>query len=469
MIRKENFEQAVPLAQKLADKGVELGVVGGSPLHDLLEHSSVAGLHANGGSFEDVSLDSAIAHLCTQANYARADGQIEHSIAMQQNVELAVQAVKSSLDTARNVVVPEINRIHEKIDQVIRGVVASRRDPYVIVPSTEPKLLKSPWMYEVVERFAQTTAAQVPAKRLVELSAEDVRALLKTGATGFDDDMDEILSGNDTAWYVDVLVDFLAGKVDLEAVPDHAQALLFILARALYDNPQEGTQVSLVDYNTHLSQVIAQTGRRTVAVIESLNNARRLKRLYIGEPARPAGHTKLQGAIYVNAEVYADLLEEGLSPEMLFGNEYLGRRYLPSDLIAQKDELLKVYERERAYVERQAKLEEFNIIKESIERVMLDEIADRSEEQLVTDRGTYRRVLAKAMERVTPGHLHHLSALVRDIVCDVFYRHLDVVNYLRLIDEIGKDLDGTVDVREVALMATIEYVSMWVAQQITKQ
>lgn len=469
MIPRAAFEQALPLAQKLADKGIELAVVTGSPMQDLIEHCSVYGIHANGGSFEEVDMDTAIQHLVNESSFARSDNIVEHSQAMMRCVDLAIPAVRRSLDYARNVVVPEINEMLSVVDQAVRGVMSRRRDPFTVVPVVVPALMRNSNLHEMVERFSQTTISPIKSKKVVEFAEGDVRELLATGAGGFDTDVGDMIdAGKDYAWFPNLLAEFWRGGCELDAIPTFCQPLLFVMARAMYDNPPTGCLMGLADYNNYVSQVIAQAGRSTFSAIENSSNDRRLTRLYVSTPAMPKGETGYVGCIYVNADVYNDLVEKGLTPEALYGNEYGDRSILPSELLLRKDELVESYKRQRVFNDRRNELEEFNVIKDVISDTFKASIAARAEGSLVVSRETYYAALSDAMQMVIPPRMANLSALVRDMVCAVFHRHTDAVRYLQLIDEIGKGLDEETKVREVALMATIEYITIWVARQLIK-
>ena len=465
MIPRETFEQALPFAQKLADRSIELGVAGGSPLQDLLEHCNPYGLHANGGSLENIDLDSAIQFLVTEASFAGSDGVVAHSKVMDDIAELAKATVLKSLDFTRNVVVPEINELEDKIDQAIRGVMARRTDPFTIYRVETPALLRNSSLAEMVEKYSDTQAALFKVTKIAEMSAGDVAELLNTGASGFDADVKDMVGdGKSYNWFLEHAARFLSGHEQFDSIPTPAMPLLFVVARALYDNPPVGCVMSLSDYNVYVSLLVAQTGRASYNAIESSSSDRRMVRLYTGAPTRASGGSE-SGMIYVNADVYGDLMEKGLTPEMLFGNEYNGRNLSASQLLENKEDLLATYQRQKAYNDRQKQLEEFNIIKDVIQNALEESIQNRSAESLVADRSVYRAVLKEAMKGVEPSRMKDLGPLLRDLVCAVFYRHTDSIRYLRLIDEIGEGLDEETKVREVALMATIEYISIWVARQ----
>ncbi len=465
MIPRETFEQALPFAQKLADRSIELAVAGGSPLQDLLEHCNPYGLHANGGSLENIDLDSAIQFLVTEASFAGPDGVVAHSKVMDDIAELVKGTVLKSLDFTRNVVVPEINELEDKIDQAIRAVMARRTDPFTVCPITVPQLLRNSSLAEMVEKYSDTQAALFKSTKIAEMSAADVAELLGTGSSGFDADVQEMVGeGKGFNWFLEHAARFLSGREQFDSIPSTAMPLLFVVARALYDNPPVGCVMSLSDYNVYVGILVAQTGRASYNAIESANSDRRMVRLYTAAPTRPSTDS-VPGAIYVNADVYGDLMDKGLTPEMLYGNEYNGRNLSASQLLENKDELLATYNRQKAYNDRQKTLEEFNVIKDVIQNTLEESIQNRSPENMVADRSTYMAVLKEAMKGVEPSRMKDLGPLLRDLVCAVFYRHTDSIRYLRLIDEIGEGLDEETKVREVALMATIEYISIWVARQ----
>lgn len=465
MIPKENFEQVYPLAQTLADNGYELAISGGSPLQDLIEHCNVGGIHANGGSFEEVEPESVIAHLVKEASYCREDGVSEHGLVMTNAVELAAKAVTDSQLYARTVVVPQINRVLDAADETIRGVMSRRRDPYNIVPVATPSILNNSSLAEMVGRYSNVVIEDIPSIKVADYSPEYILEMLQTGSAGLDQEIENLLSqetGGD--WYVTLFVEFLAGKCGFGAIPDHAHPALHLLTRALYDNPSEAVVIGLSDYNLYISKLMAMSGRKTGWLIDTTGETLRLKKLYASSLAKPRNGS-LDGNIYVNAGVYAALLSEGLTPELVYANEYRGRRYNPSELLQNKDALLEEYSIQRTINERSVKLEEFNIIKTELHTLLHSEIMSGENVNEAVGRETYIKLLDESMKSVGVASIENLSGLVRDLVCAIFHRHTDVLEYLKLIDEIGSTMDNP-DVREVGLLATIEYVSIWVSRML---
>lgn len=462
MINRQTFDQAVPLAQKLAEEGVNLIPLQGSPLADIVSTCSTYGLHVEGRNLDDLQVGDVTQFLTEEACRKTAEGYNEHNDATAAVVEVASRAVQQSLSFARNVVLPDVKAMLAKVEETIKGILAARSAPYEIVANGTPDLFRNALLHELVERFHNTTAQSVERREMAQIPSTEVRAAIVTGAAQFDAEVDAILGANDGLGYR-LAQEVLEGKTDLDRLNNHMAVGVHLLCKSLYDNPYEGVKMNLVDYNNRLARLIEQSGRMVYQEIERSVRRKKLGHLYDGGGVRVEG----KYFIHVNNDVYLDMLAKGLTPEALIGNEFLGRRYNDSQLVEHVEELTLVYTREMRMRTMQAQMEELNLSREAIERLFSLEIVEREDEQLPVDRAALQQRLRMRLSLLRDGDLSNLTRLVRDLVCHVFYAHTDAQRILTMIDGIGEQYPE-IDPREAALLATIEYVTYWVSKQIVR-
>lgn len=461
MINKATFDQVIPLAQLLDEKGKKLAVLSGSPLGDVLNTCSTYGLHVEGQSFDSISLDQANDFLVAQCNQKTEDGYNEHNGAIATVVDVAGKAVSQALYFARNVVLADVKEVLTKVEQIVAGIRSVQAEPYTIHQQNTAVVFSNPLLHELVERFSNTSAQAVERRSLPPLDLSAVRAAIATGANLFDGEVEVSLSAFDDEGYKQVQA-ILEGRTALDsACPEYALGV-HLLSKALIDNPYEGVNISLVEFNARMAQLVEQSGRMVYQEIERIVRRKKLGMLYNGGGvASPDGRV----TIFVNNEVYLDMLNKGLTPEILIGNEFLGRRYNDNQLIENGVELTAIYEREMRLRALQATMEETNSAREALSRLIALEIANRSAEQLPIDRASLQARLNARIALIREKDLKCLPVLVRDLICHVFYAHTDALRILSAIDAIGEQYPE-IDAREAALLATIQYVTYWISKQI---
>lgn len=460
MISRDTLERALPLAQQLED--VSLNVVQGSPLAAIMDTCSTYGLHVEGRNFEELDLGEALTYIQDRCNEKDDNGVNTHHAVVSAFVETSAQSIRQVLDYSRNVVIPDIKAVLEKVEQSVMGVKAAQLEPYVIVQDIDPVVLNNPLLMELVERFSETAARDTGTRELIDLTIDVVKERVATGAAQFDEEVAAALTANNgQGWELVRMV--IAGQVALEEIPAVAAIGVHLLAKAIFDNPFEGVAMSLTEYNDRVSLLIEQSGRIVYQELEQIARRKKLGLLYNGGsvPSTRPGVRE----IHVNQPVYLAMLEKGLTPEALIGNEMLGRLYGDSQLVEKKDELVNQYTREMNLRNVQKSIEDFNLIRRSIEVIIANEIASRADEELVADKGTMQSILKELISQITERDLVYPAILVRNLVCRVFYAHTDCLRFVTLIDDLGEKYPE-MSPREVVLIATNVYIALWTCSQV---
>jgi len=459
MLNRIFLEQSLPLASKLAAAGKRIIPIQGTPLDDIMRACSTFSLYNTAQDLDALTSNEFVGQLVDIAGAKDDNGENLHNGVVSQFVELAKSAVQQGLNNARNVVMPDVKNILQTVQEVQAGRRNTSANPYVVVPSVMPAVFSNPVLLELVERYNMTPAREVPRRELPGLTNDEIKAAITTGAAEFDAQVAELLGeegltqiGN--VWSGGIELGFLA--------PEYAVGL-HLLTKALYNNPPAGTNYQLSDYNNLVSLMTEQTGRITYQVIETQARRKKLGMLY-NSGAAVAGANG-QRIIEVNNDVYLPLLDKGLTPEMLIGNEFLGRPYSDGQLLENKENLEAAYNREKRLYDTRAELEDRNALRSTLSLVFSREIANREEADLPVDRSILQSRLNEAMKRIQDKDLNCLESLVRDLTCYIFYAHTDADMILCVMDDLGCKYPE-LDPREIALLATTQYVSYWVAKQM---
>src|SRR5690606_26035926 len=99
----------------------------------------------------------------------------------------AARAVNQAMSMARNMVVPDINRVLKTVQELTDGFVSTLLEPFVVVSEEQSPLFTDPLLLELVERFSETPARAVVARSLPAIDVETVKTKIATGSQSFDD------------------------------------------------------------------------------------------------------------------------------------------------------------------------------------------------------------------------------------------------------------------------------------------
>lgn len=459
MFNKSELEFVSPLALRFSNEGKVIVPLEGSPLETLMRGCNINGLFVDGKTLEDYSLQEVYRHLENETSTSSSDVSkcSEHSESMDGVVAMVSKGIATLLDTTRNIVIPDIKEVLNKVQQLLDGYVTNTMDPFTVVMKESPKVFWDPLLVEMVEKFSETPAREVVPRQLPSLGGDVIRQKVKTGADGFDSLIDELLDGDAMEWVNSVFI----GNMELTNLNPDLAIGLHLLCKNMHNDPPEGTRMGLMDYNDHISRLIEQTGRIAYQALETHRRRRKIGTLYTSPSRMVEGYREIE----VDGEVYRKMLGEGLTPEVLFGNEFSGRRYMANQLIEVKDELISFYNREMRVRDTRHRMEKINKVREYLDKVVSLMINERDEDMLPVDRATLHKRLSDYLRSINDHEFDRLPMLVRNVVCHVFYAHTDAKRLITIGDRIGADYPD-VDAREIMLMATIEYISVWVAKQM---
>lgn len=447
MLNRVSVEAALPVAQKLLEQGKRLLPKDNTPLMSLMMACNRTGLDI------ELNADSDLVGLvCARSN------EVAHQLAMADLVKLASESVTMTLNNARNVVIPHVKTLVESVTSSVEGRRIAACSPYEIVMKEVPAVYTNQGILGMAQRFNSRELTYPPARSINVLLLDDVINAAKTGMAGVDADLDALLSLNNNEGYATIM-DVLAGRKAFGDIDFDYAAGVMVVAQAVYSEPGEGVKMGLNDYQTELNKLIVSAAAMTLSKIENYRRVREIGTLYL-----PTKTSITQ--VVVMGEAYRALLDKGLTPEAVLGNEMAGRRYTAGQLIENKTTLEAIYQREMNLRSLKTQNEMFGITREVINTAIMIEIAKVDTGDGSVDTGILRTRLKAEIDKLNEARCADIYQVLTDVVCNVFYPESDARSVIMIINRVGAQFGAEADAREVALLATIKYVNNWFASQL---
>lgn len=473
MIRENTLTSVVTLANKLASANVLLSPVESSPLSALICAGSIPIPDVGGLSqpFEQ--------RLLTGSMYKNQQGICEHDMVMDEIVEVVEKTVNLNLDLAQNQVNPMIKRVLEATQEFVNNKQLLDPSDINISPIQYHKSWSSHYLLGMIERFGETPVNDVRLSLKVPMPAvENEFELISTGLSRFDEELMDLVSTLEPGTVSDLYrrlfvtesedyVPQILQYLNYLRVNPNQPLLVFLIAHKLIDNIPEGVDASPQMYNEYITSIMAQAGRALCRQLERREAAAKNRILLNGWPTLEAddlGVTPI--AIEVNGDVYNKWLQDGGSPEVLFGAFVSDRTTNYDLLLERKDSYVNAWARQQRMLEASRRMQLDNHLLLGLNKAMEQEILEMPEEQLLTDRKSYLSLLNQHMRGMPNGwQKENLYHSVRKTVCSVVYPHTMAFDVLVAID-VACEAHTDLPTREAAFFGAMEVVADWLAALI---
>lgn len=470
MIRKGTIEAAFPLAQLLADKGIEVTPIEETPVAKLLNAGTLnlptRGVDENAFPVEERILKASRA--------AGPEGVIRHDEVMSDLVEVISATVRGNLDMARNVVNPIVKEVVQDTEEFVQNSIALKSTHIQIKPVFLPNVFNSSLIEDMVKRFDGIDYKDVDLTLSIphDTDRESLLELAKTGADAFDNDLKDIcskMSDEDVAYAYNAVFGAnptlrarrLADVVSVNGRPEQA-LLTHLFARKLINEVPEGVNIGLEEYRAYIATILAQSGRAIVAIMARREADKRMNRLILSYPNPDRLGQELL-TITVSGDVYNRWLSEGGSPEAIFGDFITTQNKGYKAILDQKDFLENEWAKREKVLTTRIRLEKFNFAVEGIALALSKQITEIDSEVLPVPKAILHQRLKVALGGLYGKFYDDLFVYARKLVCEVMFPHTNALEILCAIDNTMSDFPE-MDIREAALIATIEVVSNWVAK-----
>ena len=471
MINEHTIEAVDPLADKLARRGIRVTPIETTPVHQL----AIAGRLDIPSAGPDEAMMDMADRILKGSRATDAFGTVRHDVVMDELVETISKTVQNNLNVARNVVNPIIREVTEEAETYMNDAEATRKTYISVVPDYYADVWNSPMLSEMVERYSETSPDDFKLRSVVDFhqSFHELVELAKTGAPQFDEEIADLFRtmGEDK---VRQCLHRLFGK---ETVPagDHFSQLVntrgdrdvailaHVFARSLLSDPPEGTGMNLQDYTEYMSRVISQSGRVIYQILRNRQADRNRRQLIRRYPSNLHMLGQEIVEIVVNADVYTDWLNDGGTPEVLMGSAVSQQVRSYSELLEQKDRFIQEWQQKERVLGTTQRLDRFNNAVDGLRFAIARQINELDDEQLLVPRHLLHERLEENLTKLYGHFYERMYEYARRLVCDILFPHTDALQILCAIDHVLEDYPD-LEIREAALLATIEIVSEWVAK-----
>jgi hypothetical protein len=470
MLPVTTLSATYPLVADLDRRGLALEPREGTMLSNLTRIS-----HPRAGCFIDNYAAPYKLHFGWIANCVNTPDSVlgvsEQDVRMKELVSQISKALQGHLLHTRTVVVPAIddivNRVIPQLDEISRLSINALK----ITIKKLPAPLMEPALLDAINKARDTVVDnQGPTLYCAEASMEQITEYAKSGTPSLDASVAGMMAelGEETVAHIwrKLFCSGTAGTTLKETIYDPSYSLEaaiigFMVARKLWNNPPEGVNMSGASYE---QSMVALRDQCAVRLVNGL--ARWDRDCSAGLLVASYGLNE----VVVNDKVYKKWLSEGGTNEVLFGCILSRNPEVTVAAINQRTpEFLQTWQYVCTANKSREMNERFAVAKDMVRREFNASVAQASQDELpLQDRQIavklFEEELAKSsMDEVMDPY----NWIMRLITKSRFYK-TDAYAILCGIAKVKKH-SPTVETREAAAVALIEYVADWVSTQFVIQ
>lgn len=478
-LSKTSISAAYGLAQQVTRKGLILGAVTDSALADSLEACDTDHRHIQviDGDEAVETFESPEAQLVHETSYnATDDCQNDHSDCIDHLTDLGARAVSFTMDVARNEVTPKVKSVVAMTENHIDALRSKRMEPLVIEPKFLAPIYDSADLGDMLSKYDNAPHRDITPLRLNGAWGTDASIVgpIMTGSAGVDADLVRHFEGREEQvkdlwerYFGNVAGKYRSAdhRADLKDADDALVVFLGSNALLSGDVP-EGTRYSLADYRAYLADLKEQSGSHLNYLLKRARTANKAKSLVISAPSQTAPGQPITGTIQVNGPVYNEWLAAGGSPEALYGAVSQGASLNYGSVLSDAASHVGAWQRQLNVLKAQAAFELRAATIQGLKQALLTVAAElRDAGKLNADPTAFYDTLNVRLANLASTDLENLYEIAQNEVCDLFYGHTDAKDFLRAMNAAANANSG-MDIREVALLVAIDYVTGWVASSI---
>jgi hypothetical protein len=478
MINVDTMQACSSLAIKATGKDKRIIAVTGTPLASLVKATNLCLASSNVcAATDDVFSGSSVAYA------TGAESKLEETIhdkTMDDLVNDVSKAVATHISFAKNVVSPMVVKY---IDYVVKQMsidLNSAATKFSVEVIDLPEPLTNGSFEQSLERFKEKTFYEPEDKlKLGARTSEEIFALLQSGSKDFDAKVavwygtlsprfiDDVWSQYFGTPSIVTTNDWGTSSLSLNSINNRDTSILvFLLAQRLGQDIPESTSMTLTQYRDTIYNLTEASALQILGIYD--RHVLSIKTNTLVEFVSFDGRS-----IKVNGTVYRDWLAGGGSNEIILGmaassskarvvSEFTEKADSFKASWYQFEELNNTLARNNKYARFVQALETgFEYIQtgeqSEQERVLMQEKPTVSEE--------IKKYFKEELEKIKNADVENVNDTCMRLLCRSRYFYTDAEKFLTSINEAHK-ANPEVDVRVAALIATIEYVADYVADQM---
>jgi hypothetical protein len=158
-------------------------------------------------------------------------------------------------------------------------------------------------------------------------------------------------------------------------------------------------------------------------------------------------------------------LAEGGSPEALCGAVAQAATLNYGSILDNAEQYSSAWQRTLNVLQARASFELRAVTIQGLREALIAVGRDVPEDEQLISGTTLEAAVEARLSKLTDGDLENLYAIAQNEVCDLFYPHTDAKAFLIAMNKAAEDRPG-LDIKEVALLVAIDYVTGWVSDAI---
>lgn len=469
---------AISVAQEFDKRGLLLNAIPGTPLACINDTISLRKVDIVGSNSYEPDDKGIFAQSNNWSGNEHGDVSAHTTTVEALSKEIATH-VQSHLNFAKNTARPLIEELVSSIKSGIESLpvnteynmevsITDLPEP-MVVSSFEEAIME----YKNTDYYAITNYLSLPA-----LSAPEIMERLMTGHAATDKTI--------SVWAAKLGDEFFSNvwNVVFTSVPTSnrfeslmndpvmgvdAAVAVYLLAAKLYDNPIEGTEVSLASFNKSIAEIRNQAALRLVHAYDEF-----VRFKTTGLLIKNVSATK----VTVFGETYRKWLEEGGSNAILFGSVLSsnGEKFV-ADINGKRQEFLKAWERQNWMLTVADRNKRFvyykDILKEATLQLVMNNFAkcyghlrnDGSTDSTMPEFLQFQSNLEEYVSKLKEDDFQNIWKLAQGVVCDCIFYYTSAGKILSGIEKACEDNKG-IEIREAVLLSTISYVTDYICDQM---
>lgn len=494
MLRYESFVTALPYASTLAAKGFGLAAVPGTILGELSRLSAPAwdplrpapgtdttsiNKQANLPLESEEDIQVWASYIASTTNGSQ-DNPSLHTTHMNELIEQLSALVVSHVAYAKNVVKPGVIELADAIvNYTETNKPSSAVDKFNIKPHFIPAVLKDDSFLDTLSSYKNTPALKPEETfSFAPKSPEELTALVMTGSARTDKLITEWLLTKDAMFLKNIWDTYFARMEGTSVFNDYLENGLnafercetalghYLISRKIQDDVQESS-LPLSQYKIIAAQYRDYSGSILVSCLNKIGTLLKNNVLVVY-------NNSFAKTLEVNGELYSKWLEEGGSVEVLLGLMISGESVTSRTLI---DEKAETYKRNWNQFETLHKLSEQNNASTYYKHFVLNKFIDLYKEMdpvesdfVLKNTAYVDGAIAKAREYLDSMNPKEIMAinpheLALTLVAKFRFAFTSSYQILSDINRAGQ-VNPNADVREAALLATINYITDFLFDQM---
>lgn len=464
MLNKKSLISAGQTAAMLSEKGYSLYAVPGTPLAALVAATRAAGsertVDITGSNDKFNEYIDGVAYMANTKDATL--GGSPHDFAMDEMIATLVPNVARHFNVLKNVIIPDITQYVETVQSSLDAVDDSDITKHFEVKVWQPIApISNGTIESYYSKHTDNPVMEVMLNiDLPDLTEVQIKETMLTLNPSVDKDIVEWMVVKGSAYFNNVWRNIFQVKDDSpwktlaqafnsgEESTDNALAV-FLLANKLYDNPAEGVNLSLSNYNTAMSSLRNQASVFLANQSERYNSSIRNNVLV---------RSIIDKKIIVNEVVYKAWIQEGGLNEALFGLALKdGIPNFSKDAINENAKsYLENWAKYVSYVRAANKINRFTITTKLMKSVFV--------EQFKPD-GSVLSCFDNMLNEVSEAETNNLWNTCKRLICRTVHANTDAETILSDIESIQQD-SPNLNIREVTALANLKYITRYISSQI---